>query len=134
MGLEPKRDGQLVQAQGESAIYWINFGMRRHIPDPTTLTNVFGTNPEITNLTVDEVERITLGPPLPGGAALVVDPTKGIGNGGKIYLMDWNLAHQPYKRHARLDDLLKFQLNGQLNELPNTFVADSIPTGPSVEG
>jgi hypothetical protein len=93
--LRPDCNGLRIQKPGESAIYLVDRGQKRHIPDPDTFNNLFKNWSHVEDLyTFDLIET---GIPMPTGAILAA----AIGS-GTVYLLDWNC-----KRHVTGPSVMK---------------------------
>jgi hypothetical protein len=119
MGKRPDLAGQVLQAQGDPTVYLIDDdGTRRHIPNPTTYTNLFGSYwPPVQN---NDVNTIDQGPDISDGAILASD-------GVKTYLID-----NYQKRWITSPDVMtKFHFQGQVQSIP-PIVLSCIADGPNI--
>lgn len=118
MSLRPDLNGLRVQLPGNPAIYLIDQGRKRHIPDPATYNNLFRDwNGIIQDPHINDIDS---GEPLSVGASLV----EGFGDPA-VYLVD-----QGTKRHVAspaVMDRYDFAWNKIYKVPPITISA--IPTG-----
>jgi len=121
MTLRPDLNGLRVQLPGDPAIYLMDGGKKRHIPDPPTYNNLFrdwnGVIQEI------DVGTIDVGTPISVGAVLAA----GFGDAA-IYLID-----QGVKRHIgnpATMDRYYFGWN-KVFHVPPIIIA-AVPFGPTI--
>jgi hypothetical protein len=120
-GERPDLNGYRLRIPGQAAIYLIDRGKRRHIPNPETYNNLFrnwdGVVPDV------DLTEILEDAPLTNGAALI----QGQGR-AEVYLTD-----QGKKRHVTSPAVMdKYYFDwGKVQHVPYTVV-DSIPTGDAI--
>jgi len=88
-------NGLRIQKPGDRAIYLVDRGQKRHIPDPDTFNNLFANWSHNEEMYI--LDSIETGIPLPSGAILAA----AIGS-GTVYLLDWNC-----KRHVTGPSVMK---------------------------
>ena len=116
----PDLNGLRVQLPGSPAIYLIDRGQKRYIPDPATFNNLFKNWSHYQDLDVDSIET---GQPISVGAILAAP----VGS-GTIYLLDCGV-----KRHITAPSVMnKYNFNwDRVYKLPPIAI-DNIPTGDPI--
>jgi hypothetical protein len=116
----PDLNGIRIQQAGSSAIYLVDRGQKRHIPDPQTFNNLFKNWSHHEVLDIDSIET---GIPLPSGAILAAP----IGE-GTVYLLDGGC-----KRHVTGPAVMtKYNFNwDRVYKLPPISLAN-IPLGDPI--
>jgi hypothetical protein len=121
MPLRPDLNGLRVQVPGDAAIYLVDAGYKRHIPDPPTYNNLFrdwnGVVVEI------DVANIDTGTPISVGAILA----QGFGDPA-VYLIDQN--HKRHIGNPGTMDRYYFAWN-KIQHVAPILIA-SIPFGPTI--
>jgi hypothetical protein len=117
----PDLNGYLLQVPGGTAIYWVDGGLLRWIPDLQTLQNLFGTSPTVTP-DIDLVQ-IAGGTQVTSGAILA-----GSDSAPAIYLIDngtkrWIASGDAMRRY----NFDQAQAIGVL-----AILLDFIPSGPDL--
>jgi hypothetical protein len=116
----PKQTAQILYVPGTPAIYWIDNGLARHIPDEATYHGVFGGSPNKQAYS-ELLTQVTVGPPIAAGTKLAR-----AGNDAKIYFVE-----NKTKRWIPSEAIkAKFQLNGNVTSLPLSTV-NSFSDGPA---
>lgn len=121
MTIRKDLNGLRIQKPGTSAIYLVDEGMKRHIPDPETYDGLFRDwNGVVQDLDIDD---ISTGDPLDHGATLV----RGDGDPA-VYLVDHG-----HKRHignpATMD---RYHLEWDTVKVVPPVVVAAIPTGAQI--
>lgn len=121
MAPRPDLNGLRVQLPGDPAIYLMDGGKKRHIPDPPTYNNLFvDWNGVVQDINVANIDT---GTPISVGAVLA----QGYGDAA-IYLID-----QGHKRHIgnpQTMDRYHFNWNRVQHTAP--IIIASIPSGPTI--
>jgi hypothetical protein len=121
MALRKNLDGLRVQLPGDPAIYLMDGGQKRHIPDPTTYNNLFRDWNAIVQDT--ELDSVDTGPPISQGAVLA----QAFGDAAG-YIID-----QGKKRHigspATMD---RYDLDWKKIQHVAQIIIQAIPTGPEI--
>ncbi len=113
-------NGKIYYVPGQPAIYWMDNGLARHIPDEATYHGVFGDSPNKQAYGALLTE-VTLGLPICDGTELVR-----AGNDAKIYLVENQTKRWITDEGAKA----YFQLNGKVHSLPLATV-NSFADGPA---
>ena len=118
MPARPDLASLLIQEPGHPEIYLVDdLGFRRHVPNPATLTGLFGERPTITSTT--EVPNVTEGAALSDGAVLARPEDQ-----DPIFLVSNDI-----KRHIANPAVLdKYQFFGNVSVVPHILL-DSIRNG-----
>jgi hypothetical protein len=123
MALRPDLNGLRVKSPGwrQDAIYLIEGGVRRHIPDPPTYNNLF---PNWDGVVLDiDIDDIDLGSPINTGAIL------GKSFAPAVYLIDGNV-----KRWITSPDVMdRYYFDWGKIHLIDQVVLDGVPNGPNID-
>jgi hypothetical protein len=119
--VRPDCNGLRIQKPGDQALYLIDRGQKRHIPNPDTFNNLFRNWSHVEDLYI--FDSIETGPPLPDGAILAA----AIGSGA-VYLLDLGC-----KRHVTGPSVMKkYNFNwDRVYKLPPLTLAN-IPLGDPI--
>ena len=119
-------NGLRVQAPGTAAIYLVEGGERRWIPNPDTLNNLFA-DPSLTTVDIGSLS-IPLGNNITNGAILSHCDTAGHPDSGAIFLIDSGT-----KRHIANPEIMN-KYNFNWNTVVNVpcILLQYIPSGPAL--
>ncbi|QDT24603.1 hypothetical protein [Gimesia chilikensis] len=113
-------NGLRVQLPGNPAIYLIDEGCKRHIPNPSTFDNLFRDWSFTQDLDIDEIQT---GSPISDGAILA----QGKGR-AEVYLIDGGM-----KRHVPSPQLMdRYNFRWPTDRIDVALI-DAIPTGRPIE-
>jgi hypothetical protein len=118
--VRPDMNGLRIRQAGGDAMYLVDRGQKRHIPNPETMNNLFN---NWSHYDVLDIESIETGPPIPSGAILASP----VGS-GSVYLLDGGC-----KRHVTGPSVMKkYNFNwDRVYKLPPISLAN-ITTGDAI--
>jgi len=115
----PELNGQRITGPGNSAIYIVMDGQRRHIPDPWTFNRLFK---DWSTVEVVDIANIDEGPPISEGALLAKDPgTSPV----------WFVDHSQKLKHYIVSPqaMQRYNFNWSQIEPVSNYVLDAIKNG-----
>jgi len=124
LGLKTSYNGKRLKSPGSPDVYLIDQGMRRKIPNPTTMNNLFADWSSIVETT--DTDTIIVGPELEDGAVLFSDENQKFDDGWRYtYLIDGLKKRRIVSKAA----FTKYNFNDKAIQSYPSLLVESIPDG-----